>query len=120
MMEQKRSAALGMMLGALLLGGTTVQANAQATQDTTKAKQDTSAYSGMQRPDTGIPADSSAVKAGMDSTGQAKMHPDSAWTDTSKAAWTDTSTGKKAWKHKNKSKKAADTTSVRADTTSAK
>ncbi len=110
MLEQKRSTAMGLMLGMLLVGSTAVQANAQATQDTAKASQDTSAYSGMQRPDTGVPADTSAVadtsaaKVGTDTTGQSNMHKDSAWTDTSTA-------GKKAWKHK--IKKSADTTSAK-------
>ena len=51
MLEQKKNAAIGMMLGALLVGATAVQASAQATQDTSKAAptQDTSAYSAPAR-----------------------------------------------------------------------
>ena len=37
MLEQKKNAAFGMVLGVLLLGGTAAQASAQATQDTSKA-----------------------------------------------------------------------------------
>jgi hypothetical protein len=99
MLELKKNAALGMMLGALLISGTAVQA---AAQDTSKAApptpQDTSAYSAPSRADTSAPAgtidtsatsdstrDSSAVKAGTDSTGESKMYTDSTYTDTSKA-----------------------------------
>ncbi|MGH7499954.1 MAG: hypothetical protein ACREL3_14020 [Gemmatimonadales bacterium] len=106
-MEQKKSAAVGMMLGVMLLAGTTAQASAQATQDTTKGMgQDTSAYSAPLPADTGAPAaatDTSAMKAGMD-TSMAKMGHDSTWTDTSKA-------DKKAWKKKNK--KSDDSTSAK-------
>jgi hypothetical protein len=98
MLDRTKNAAVGMMLGALLLAGTTVQASAQATQDTSKA-QDTSAYSAPQPADTGAPvdtsamkADTSAMKAGEDSTGMSKMSKDSAWTDTSKKAWKKDST----------------------------
>ncbi|MEO7985387.1 MAG: hypothetical protein ABI766_02555 [Gemmatimonadales bacterium] len=103
MLEQKKNAAFGMMLGVLLLGGTAAQASAQATQDTSKApSQDTSAYSAPQAADTGAPGamtdtaavtDTSAMKAGTDTTGMSRMGNDSSWTDTSKAA-------KKAWKKK--------------------
>jgi hypothetical protein len=106
MVELKKNAALGMMLGALLIGGTAVQASAQ---DTSKASpttpQDTSAYSAPSRADTSAPtgvsdtSDTSAIKAGTDSTGRSKMSPDSAYTDTSTA-------GKKAWKKNTESDSA--------------
>ena len=107
MLEQRKNAAIGMMLGALLLGGTAAQASAQATQDTSKAsKQDTSAYSAPARADTTAPAgvtdtsakaavDTGMAKMGTD-TGMAKMGKDTAWTDTT------TKAGKKAWKRKHK------------------
>jgi hypothetical protein len=99
MLELKKNAALGLTLGALLIGGTAVEASAQ---DTSKAapttSQDTSAYSAPSRADTSAPTgaidtsvasdsvrDSSAVKAGIDSTGESKMYTDSTYTDTSKA-----------------------------------
>ncbi len=100
MLESKKNAALGMMLGALLVGGTAVQASAQDTSQAAPSPQDTSAYSAPSRSDTSAPSgindssavsDSSAIKAGEDSTGMSKMHSDSAWTDTSKA-------GDKAWR----------------------
>jgi hypothetical protein len=98
MLEQKKNAAIGMMLGALLVGGTAVQASAQATQDTSKAPtQDTSAYSAPARVDTTAPAgvtDTSA-KAAVD-TGMAKMGKDTAAIDTT------TKAGKKAWKKRAK------------------
>jgi hypothetical protein len=107
MLEQKKNAAIGMMLGALLVGGTAVQASAQATQDSSKApKQDTSAYSAPARTDTTAPAgvtDTSA-KAGAD-TGMSKMSNDTTAIDTS------TKAGKKAWKKKNKH--AADSASAK-------
>ena len=106
MLEKKMSSAAGMMLGVLLIAGTTAQASAQATQDTTKgAIKDTSAYSAPQPADTGAPApavlDTTAVKAGADT---AKVWHDSTTADTSKA-------GKKAWKKKHKG--AADSTRSR-------
>jgi hypothetical protein len=105
MLEQKKNTAIAMMLGALLVGATTVQASAQ---DTSKAapKQDTSAYSAPARSDTSAPAgvtDTSAAKAGMDSTGMSKMGNDTTAADTS------TTAGKKAWKKKH----AADSTSAK-------
>jgi hypothetical protein len=106
MLELKKNAALGMMLGALLVGGTAIDASAQ---DTSKAApttpQDTSAYSAPSRADTSAPSsvsdtsDSSAAKAGMDSTGMSKMRSDSTYTDTSSA-------GKKAWKKNTESDSA--------------
>jgi hypothetical protein len=97
MLEQKKNAAIGMMLGALLVGGTAVQASAQATQDTSKAPaQDTSAYSAPARADTSAPVgvtDTSA-KAKVD-TGMAKTS-----NDTAAAIDTTTKAGKKAWKKK--------------------
>jgi len=108
MLEQKKNTAIAMMLGAMLVGATTVQASAQATQDTSKAaaKQDTSAYSAPARSDTSAPAgvtDTSAAKAGMDSTGMSKMGNDTTAADTS------TKAGKKAWKKKHQ----ADSTSAK-------
>jgi hypothetical protein len=108
MLEQKKNAAIGIMLGALLVGATAVQASAQATQDTSKAAptQDTSAYSAPARSDTSAAAgvtDTSAAKAGMDSTGMSKMGNDTTAADTS------TKAGKKAWKKKH----AADSTSAK-------
>ena len=94
MLEQKRNAALGVTMGVLLLAGTTAQASAQATTDSSKAPD--AGYLGLFRPeraDTGVPAastDTSAMKAdtgmakmGAD-TGMSKMGNDSTWTDTSK------------------------------------
>jgi hypothetical protein len=104
MLDQTKNAAVGMMLGALLVAGTTVQASAQATQDTSKA-QDTSAYSAPQPADTGAPTDTSAMKAGEDSTGMSKMNKDSAWTDTSKA-------GKKAWKKDSSADSSSDSSTA--------
>jgi hypothetical protein len=102
MLEQKKNAAIGMMLGALLVGGTAVQASAQATQDTSKAPaQDTSAYSAPARADTSAPVgvtDTSA-KAKVD-TGMAKISNDTAAIDTT------TKAGKKAWKKKLKQQHA--------------
>jgi hypothetical protein len=106
MLEQKKNAAIGMMLGALLVGGTAVQASAQATQDTSKApKQDTSAYSAPARTDTTAPAGvtDTSKKAGVDSTGMSKMGNDTS------AINTTTKAGKKAWKKKHK----ADSTSAK-------
>jgi hypothetical protein len=104
MLERKKNAAIGMMLGALLVGGTAVQASAQATQDTSKAPtQDTSAYSAPARADTSAPAgvtDTSA-KAKVD-TGMVKMGNDSA-----AAIDTTTKAGKKAWKKKHKADSAS-------------
>jgi hypothetical protein len=86
MLELKKNAAFGMMLGALLVGATAVQASAQATQDTSKASsQDTSAYSAPSRSDTSAPS-GAADTAGTDTTGMSKMNHDSAWTDTSKTS----------------------------------
>ncbi|HEY8256601.1 MAG TPA: hypothetical protein VIG08_03005 [Gemmatimonadales bacterium] len=99
MLELKKNAAIGMVLGALLVGGTTVQASAQATQDTSKAtSQDTSAYSAPSRSDTSAPAgaiDTTAIDTTVKSD-SSKMGHDSVWTDTSKA-------GKKAWKKNSES-----------------
>jgi hypothetical protein len=114
-MLELKNAAIGTMLGALLIGGTAVQASAQETQDTSKATtQDTSAYSAPVRADTSAPAgvtDTSApagvtdtsTKAGTD-TSMAKMGHDSALSDTSQA-------GEKAWKKKNK--QSADSSSAK-------
>ena len=56
MLELKKNAALGMMLGALLIGGTAVQASAQDTSKAAPATpQDTSAYSAPSRADTSAP-----------------------------------------------------------------
>lgn len=105
MLEQKKNVAIGMLLGALLIGGTAVQASAQATQDTSKAAaaptQDTSAYSAPARADTSAPAVTD-TSAKTDSTGGA------ATVDTT-AADTSTKAGKKAWKKKN----AADSSSAK-------
>ena len=106
MLEQKKNAAIGMMLGALLVGGTAVQASAQATQDTSKAAptQDTSAYSAPARADTSAPAGvtDTSKKVGAD-TGMSKLSNDTTAVDTS------TKAGKKAWKKKHK----ADSTSAK-------
>jgi hypothetical protein len=109
MLEQKKNIAFGMVLGALLVGGTTVQASGQATQDTSKAAtpaptQDTSAYNAPARSDTGAAAATTdTVRVGTDSTGMSKMGNDTTAADTS------TKAGKKAWKKKH-----------HADSTSAK
>jgi hypothetical protein len=105
MLEQKKNAAIGMMLGALLVGGTAVQASAQATQDTSKAPtQDTSAYSAPARTDTTAPAGvtDTSKKVGAD-TGMSKISNDTSAIDTT------TKAGKKAWKKKHK----ADSTSAK-------
>ncbi len=103
MLELKKTAALGMAMSVLLLAGTSAQASAQATQDSSKATtQDTSAYSAPQAADTGAPADTSAIKAGEDTSGMSKMANDSTANDSTKmghdSAWTDTSKTDKAWK----------------------
>lgn len=108
MLKQKNNAAIGVMLGTLLVGASAIQASAQATQDTSKAAptQDTSAYSAPARADTSAPTgvtDTSAAKADMDSTGMSKMGSDTT------AADTGTKAGKKAWKKKH----AADSTSAK-------
>ena len=104
MLEPRKNAAIGLLLGALLVGGTAVQASAQATRDTSKAAaptQDTSAYSAPARADTSAPAVTD-TSAKTDSTGgAAKM-------DTT-AADTSTTAGKKAWKKKH----AADSSSAK-------
>ena len=106
MLEQKKNAAIGMMLGVLLVGGTAVQASAQATQDTSKAAptQDTSAYSAPARADTSAPAGvtDTSKKVGADS-GMSQMGNDTTAIDTT------TTAGKNAWKKKH----AADSSSAK-------
>ena len=98
MLEQKKNAAIGMMLGALLVGGTAAQASAQATQDTSKAPtQDTSAYSAPARADTSVPAGATDTSAKVKSdSGMSKMGTDTTAIDTTTRA------GKKAWKKKHR------------------
>jgi hypothetical protein len=102
LVQKKKTAAIGIALGVLLIGGTAAQASAQATQDTsTAATQDTAAYSAPERSDTSAPpgVTDSSVTSGTDSS-MSKMGGDSAWTDSSKSD--------KAWK-KNE-KESADST----------